>query len=404
MKLLIQQEDTYTSRNIQEKELDQIIEEVVTYYNAQLVPCLSHELFRWRIPKGIIIIFKDNRKLRTRNYWFEVRGLAALARQEGRSFQHAITIKFPNGQETEIDGRDVESMNTMVELKQTTITQDWIKFFSKKRDALNFNECIVIASGFAPGLQIPDKMRLFEFHLDTAALQDYYLNQFTLPEWFESFITPRHVRILLSNGNWHGINRKLTFTAKHTPCSKIVLDLNHLFQNKQYPIRIYYSLARMVMPQRDYHGKGYPIPRLIAAFDIDSDHKPHIIGKEGFCKACMDDANVKCKVISTKLADLGFHTRILHSGFKGYHVYCINEDSTPIEFSTQQMQDLLDTLVDANGKPLTDNANFKGKDGSFDLHRIFKLPNTIDAVTGIRVIEGFERLRFNDIIFQRKME
>ena len=59
---------------------------------------------------------------------------------------------------------------------------------------------------------------------------------------------------------------------------------------------------------------------------------------------------------------------------------------------------ILTLLKDENNISLTDNNNFKSKNGSFDLHRIFKLPNSIDAVTGIRVVEKLERLDFKDQI------
>ncbi len=234
--------------------------------------------------------------------------------------------------------------------------------------------------------------------MDHKSLYRYYKEDFKLPEWFSPCISQRHLRALLSNGMWYGFRRKLTQTAKHTPSTKIKLGLEKIFKRGKFPIRLYYSLAPMVIPQRDYFGRGYPFPRVMAAFDVDSDHKPHVIGKEGYCLMCLEEAKQRCQLICEILIDLGWKTRVIHSGFKGYHIYCQEEDGKFVELPIDQIQKILTLLKDENNISLTDNNNFKSKNGSFDLHRIFKLPNSIDAVTGIRVVEKLERLDFKDQI------
>jgi hypothetical protein len=61
---------------------------------------------------------------------------------------------------------------------------------------------------------------------------------------------------------------------------------------------------------------------------------------------------------------------------------------------------LILSLKDSSGVNLTDNKNFRSKDGSFDLHRIFKLPCSIDCSSGILVKENLERLDFKDKIIE----
>ena len=353
---------------------------------------------RFKIAKGVAIILFDNKRVRTRNYWYEVRGLAILARHLDLKFFHSVQMQFNDGQMTEIDGLDVESRQIMVELKQTLITQKWIDFIEKKRIRLGLKQCILCAPIYDENLQIPSSLNIFRVCLDHTSLYNYYKDDFQLPEWFSPCISDRHLRALLSNGIWYGFRRKLTQTAKHTPTTKIKLGIENIFKRGKFPIRLYYSLAPMVIPQRDYFGRGYPLPRVMAAFDVDSDHKPHLIGKEGYCLKCLKEAKQRCDLIREILTDMGWKTHVIHSGFKGYHIYCLEEDEKFVELSIDQIQNILPLLKDENNNPLTDNDNFKSRNGSFDLHRIFKLPNSIDAVTGIQVVEKLKRLEFKDQI------
>lgn len=398
MKLIIQQGPHCKSQNIEEYEMEKYLKMIITDYSGKRITPLNYEIARFRIPHGVAVIFHDNRKLRTRNYWYEVRGLAVLAHHLNLKFYHSVQMRFNDGQTTEIDGLDIESKSVMVELKQQTINQEWITFFAKKQKRLGLKECFIGAPEFVDNLQIPLGLKCFKINLDHHTLFNYYKNDFQLPNWFEPYIPNRHVRILLNNGLWSGIKRKLTWTAKHTPSTKVKQSIRYLFKRGKVPIRLYYSLSRMAIPQRDYFGKGYPIPFIIAAFDVDSDHKPHEIGKEGYCLKCLEEARYKRDLLYEKLTELGWRTRIIHSGFKGYHIYCLNELDKPVELTVKDIQELLPKLRDESGNPLTDNENFRDQDNSFDLHRIFKLPNSVDTVTGIRVTEKLQRLSFDDKI------
>ncbi len=398
MKLVIQQGKTTTSRNIQEHELENTLLNIKNELGGIRINPLPYEIARFKIPNGVAVIFQDNKKLRTRNYWYEVRGLAVLSKELGMDFYHSLSLKFQDGQSTEIDGLDVESESIMIELKQATINQKWIDFYDQKRKRLGLKICIICAPRFDNNLNIPPNIQVFQVLLDNSAIFNYYKEDFELPDWFEPFVPSRHVRILLGSGNWYGIKRKLTKTAKHTPTSKLKQSILHLFKQGQFPVRLYYSLASMLIPQRDYYGKGYPQPRVIAAFDVDSDHKPHVIGNKGYCLKCLEEAAKKRHLLKEKLIDLGWKVRVIHSGFKGYHVYCLDEENKLEEMELVKIQNLIEELKDEEGNPLTDNENFRSKDGTFDLHRIFKLPNTIDAVTGLKVTSKLERIQFNDKI------
>jgi hypothetical protein len=217
----------------------------------------------------------------------------------------------------------------------------------------------------------------------------------------ESFIPSRDVRILSNNGKWFGLRRQLTETAKHTLESKFVLELKRFIKYGIIPIKIYYSLSPMLMPVEEYYGKGRPLPRVLAAIDVDADAHQHIIGSEGFCLECLKNSEKKSKIIAEKLTNLGWNSIKIYSGSKGFHFYLMNEEDKIIEeMPSKNFLSLILSLKDSSGVNLTDNKNFRSKDGSFDLHRIFKLPCSIDCSSGILVKENLERLDFKDKIIE----
>ncbi len=401
MKLVVQSRTGSTVRPLRECDLEPTIAEIKKQGTGHIVQPLTNEIFRYQTENGVAVIYGDNRVLRAKNFWFEIRALQALASATGNQFFHGKKLLFDNGLETEVDGIDVATGRIMVEVKRATITQDWIDFYEQKRQRLAMRECWVVASAFEKPLIIPTSLRCFTFVPDDATLMSYYNEQFHLPDWIETLIPPRHVRILLGNGRWYGIKRKLTRTAKHTPTSKLILALNNLHRIQKLPVRVYYSLAPMVRPVAEYQGRGYPIARTLAAFDVDAGHKDHIIGREGYCMECLRDAETKAAIVSNQLTALGKKFHRVFSGAKGFHFYLLNEDPeqgiVAQEISLQEMAQLSHDLVSREGIPLTDNPNFRAKVG-FDIHRIFKLPATVDASTGIVVQETFNQLQFHDVL------
>ncbi len=398
MKLVIQQQKKAFSQNIHEYQINSIKKQIIEKYNGIPIEPLSYEIARFRLENGVAIIYQDNRKVRTRNYWYEVRSLKLFSEMLGLKFFHSVTLPYTKNQTTEIDGLDTDSQNIMIEVKRQIITQNWIDFFEKKRKKLGMAKCYIGGKGYEKNLKIPPALSCFVINLRNSVLNKYYRKDFILPEWFSDIISDRHVRILQSNGYWMGVNRKLTKTAKHTPSSKLQQSILKYFKKNIFPVRLYYSLSRMTLPQQEYHGKGYPINKIIATFDVDSNHSQHIIDGKGYCQKCITEANEKKKLLEEKLENLGFKTISLYSGFKGFHVYCLNDTNKIIEFTNDELIELFPKLHDSQNRPLIDNVSFISKDKKFDMHRIFKLPRSIDAVTGVHITKDFKKLNFNDKI------
>ncbi|MFX0100004.1 MAG: hypothetical protein ACFFCS_10530 [Candidatus Hodarchaeota archaeon] len=398
MKLVIQRFDDSIVEEIKEHELESTISEVKSSFFGEEIEPLQHELFRYKTPHGVVVIYKDNKVLRTKNFWYEFRGLSILAKHMQCAFRHGVKLQFPDGQETEVDGLDVESGTIMVEAKKTKITQEWIDFYEGKRKRLNFKECLVLAPKFEDDLEVLGSIKLFQFRPDVGTLLDFYNDDFEIPDWFAPHVSSRHVRVLLSNGRWYGIRRKLTTTAKHTPRSKLLMALNTIAGRRLQPIRVYYTLCPMVRPVYEFHGWGHPFKKIIAAFDVDSDHGVHVIGKEGHCLQCLDESTKKVQLIEEKLTDDGWEFIRIHSGSKGFHVYLMDpsREGKVFEMEVAEYFELVKELQDEDGNYLTDNWKFRMKDGSFDLHRIFKFPGSVDVATGVKITPKLEKLQFND--------
>ncbi|MHA1469158.1 MAG: hypothetical protein ACTSSP_01205, partial [Candidatus Asgardarchaeia archaeon] len=185
--------------------------------------------------------------------------------------------------------------------------------------------------------------------------------------WIREHIPKRHIRFLLPNGYWTGIKRKITDTAKYKMEDKFRKHINTLKSRGLLPVKVYYSLARMVNPVSEYHGKGIPLPYVILAFDVDVKLKePLIIGGRKFFVDIIKKVRPFAKIIAQKIDKLGLESKIIYSGQNGFHIY-----------------------------GLKDNVAFRSRSG-FDLHRIFKLPGTVDASTGIVLSDKLKILSFND--------
>lgn len=401
MKLVIQTHNTTKVSRIREYELGSTINRIKSNYHGHELTPLKHESFRFKLDKGIIVIYKDNKVIRSKNTWYEVRCLAKLAHVLNTKFFHSYKIKLDDGQETEIDGLCIEDKQVMVEIKRAIITQDWINYYESKCKKLNMRECLVIAPLYEKKIKIPPNIRTFLFKPDNESLMTYYKEKFMIPLWFKSYLPSRHIRILFNNGRWIGMRRQLTNTAKHTINSKFLLELNRLVKHGRFPIKIYYSLSPMLMPVEEYYGKGRPLPRVLAAIDVDADAHQHIIGSEGYCLECFKNSEKKAEIIAEKLDGLGWKYKKLFSGSKGFHYYLMNDKKNIVEeIPSKEFLNLILTLKDNSGVCLTDNKNFRSKEGTFDLHRIFKLPYSVDNSTGILVKEKLERISYKDTIIE----
>ncbi len=384
MKLLIQTPEGTIVNLIKEYELGKTIQCIKTNYLGTEVNPLKYELFRYKLPKGVVVIFKDNRVLRTRNEWFEYRALAALAREYG-AFKHGVLLK-KNGYQTEVDGVSLEE-NLLVEIKRDFINQGWIDFYSSKLKKLGYKILFLVAPAFKKDLIVPSDIKLIKFRPDWRSIHSYY-QHYKFPTWIREKIAPRHFRFLLPNGRWKGAKRKFSKTAKHTPESKFYQAIKWL--KFWTPVKIYYTMSRMVNPPREYFGRGYPLPHLLAVFDIDADSHTHIIGPQGFCQRCITEASEKRKFAEEILTNEGYQFKTIFSGKKGFHIYIFEEDEAK-EVNPGEFFQIMEKI-----KAFTDSISFRDKNNQFDIHRIIKVPNTIDASTGMIVNTGIKKLNLND--------
>jgi len=386
MKLLIQTTDGVKVKTIKEYELGETISSIKSNYAGQEVNPLKYEVFRYKLPKGAIVIFNDNRILRARNEWFEYRALAALARKYGE-FKHGVQFKKA-GFQTEVDGVSLDE-KILVEIKRDKITQTWVDFYTQKLKKLEFKELILVAADFEESLKYPASITPVQFVPDWETIQTYYRN-FRFPEWIQDLVSSRHFRFLLPNGRWQGAKRKFTQTAKHSLESKFSQAIQWL--KYWMPVKIYYTMSRMVNPPREYYGKGYPLPHLLAVFDIDAESHSHIIGTKGFCERCISEATAKTKAAEAILKNEGYAIKTVFSGKKGFHLYIMQDDKVK-EVNSEEFFQILQKVKD-----YTDSISFRDRNDQFDLHRIIKVPYTIDASTGMLVSEEIQKLNLKDLL------
>ncbi|NHI92038.1 MAG: hypothetical protein EAX96_06005 [Candidatus Lokiarchaeota archaeon] len=373
-------------KKIKEYELEDVIFYIKNNYMGEEVKPLEHEIFRFKMLKGAIVIFKDNRILKTRNEWFEYRALRALASRFGE-FKHGMKFNI-NGSETEVDGVSIDN-EIMVEIKRDKINQAWVDFYKKKMENLNFKQIYLVGASFEEELKFPDSIYPFIFKPDWESIRLHY-EKFEFPDWIADLMPHRHFRFLLPNGRWKGAKRKFTKTAKHTPESKFKQAIKWL--KYWLPAKIYYTMARMVNPPAEYFGRGYPIPKLIAVMDIDADSHVHIVGTSGYCQRCIVESKEKLNKAKEILLNEGYEIKSIFSGKKGFHLYILKDNKT-IEVNPNQLIEIMHKIKD-----LTDSVTFLGKEG-FDTHRIIKVPNSVDATTGMIINEGLNQLSLKDQLF-----
>jgi len=386
MKLVIQTPEKTISKSIEDKDLDRTIQWIKTNFQGQEVSKGKYEHFRYALTKGgAIVIYKDNKTLRTRNTWIELRALAALSKILKIPFEHSIQLRI-NDWNTEIDGVN-KDLEIMVEVKYQTIDHEWIEFYTRKMKKSGFKELYIIGKDFTCH-SVPNNVHLFKFNIDFATPLKYYMNDFYFPKWIREHIQKRHIRFLLPNGRWTGIKKLISDTSKYSMEDKFRKQIIQSSKRNEVPVKIYYSMARMVNPVSEFHGKGYPLPYLILVFDVDSPMKK-IIDETGYCRKCIEFVEPIAKEVEERLQDEGFQTLRLFSGLKGFHVYGLKENKVA-EITPDLMFSLSYELKD-----LVDNIHFKGKLG-FDVHRIIKLPNSIDLSTGILVSREFRKAELKD--------
>jgi len=345
------------------------------------------ELFRYKLQKGTIVVYGEGKAARATNEWYETRAISALSRELGTPLRHGVKLKDRDA-ETEIDGVSLDG-TLMVEAKNAQIDQNWVNYYRSKAERLGFKRTILIAPKVSPETLPPPNMDVFIFNPDWDPVQQYY-QSFRFPSWLQSVVSSRHFRFLLQNGVWLGAKRSLTKTAQHTPESKLRQILFNIQAKSGLPVKVYYSMARMVNPPAEYRGLGYPIPRLLAVLDIDPSPHEHILDKRGYCQSCLDLSRVKADGAEAALTSMGYETRRVYSGRRGFHIYVV-EGGTAKEVGLRELMRILEVVGS-----LTDSRTFRSRDSSFDEHRIIKVPSTFDASTGALVDENASRIPLND--------
>lgn len=332
----------------------------------------------------VLVVYRDNRVLRSRNAWFEHRALAQLANELRTSVRHNIPGTLSrNGHTlpTDVDGELADS-TAAVEVKYATMTKKTLDFLNLKRQELGYDHLHVIAPRYSDDLQTnPTNVSLWKLEVDFSGLWDYY-NGFKIPEWFRPVLGPRHVRFLLSNGTWKGITRRIADTSKSSAEDKLGQQMVRLRgRNNQFPVKIYYSLARATDPLGEFRGRGVMTAPVVMGFDFDSAKHQHIFTPGRGCELCLSpDVWEQAEMVGERLTEQGHYYVQCFSGSKGFHFYLLDDEG-----KVRQTRDLntITNIIDSFGC----FDDFRSKDGVWDMHRIFKIPGTVDATTGYKVVD-----------------
>ncbi|MFH0815537.1 MAG: hypothetical protein V1934_01795 [Methanobacteriota archaeon] len=219
------------------------------------------------------------------------------------------------------------------------------------------------------------------FRLDMKALDEFYKN-YRFPPFFAPFVKMRHFRFQALDGTFRFQSRRYS-DSKHSPSSKLVFDLGR----PGNVAKCYVSLARMLDPRMEARGRGRPLDRMLAIFDIDADkdHSEHLIGADGVCSKCFKNARSKA---DKALGEFPV-ARLLFSGTKGFHLHLDKEVSAAEYLATAEALNEISAIVD-------DFSFERIGTRCLDMHRIIKVPSTVDAATGCLIAEGVTRIALAD--------
>ncbi|MHA2364676.1 MAG: hypothetical protein ACXAC7_12030 [Candidatus Hodarchaeales archaeon] len=345
--------------------------------------------------RELIIVYRDNRQVKTRNTWKEYRVLRAFANfivkeemftHKDAVFEHSVPYKVGDDftYSTEVDGRFKHAPQIGIEIKGMRLNQKMVDFFINKLNMLQLDHLHLFAPNFAPKAleNIPKNLTLWTYNLDYETLTNYY-NTIIIPDFIQPFLGRRHIRFLMTNGRWKSIKTRLTSTKKHTTSHKLKREINRIIikKNNRLPVKIYYSLARVIDPLLEFRGKGYPINEIVIALDIDATKHQHIIDKSSMCQTCLKDATLKLQKVQSYLEQEKISYLTLLSGAKGFHIYLL--DSTTKKARVSNAEEMIAYVDKFSGLVDDFRAQYSRE---WDFHRIFKLPGTIDASTGQKIL------------------
>lgn len=223
----------------------------------------------------------------------------------------------------------------------------------------------------------------FDIKIDLDSTRKYY-ERYTIPEWFQPYIKMRHFRALQTCGKWEFLERRL--------------NNNGFPHDKAATWKAYYSMNRMLDSKAEKEGRGHPIGLSLCVLDIDGKHKGlHELNDKGECLKCRSEALKKLGRLHTKTSAMaGIQiVKVLRSGIKGFHVYFTYHQA--MEIPTKQFEKLINT-INKEGKIVDEFFNKSG----WDLHRIMKLPGSVDASNGVIVSEENRRINFHDVVITKQ--
>jgi hypothetical protein len=149
--------------------------------------------------------------------------------------------------------------------------------------------------------------------------------------------------------------------------------------------KVYFSLFRCLDSKLEQQGKGFMIDLGLLTFDLDVKHDgPHLINEKGLCSLCLEKMRADWEALESRLYELKILVdKIVFSGTKGLHIHTGEE---------VHQQDFVDIIADINAeKKLVDDFTYDyNGEKRFDMHRIFKVPGTIDSTTACIVNENWE--------------
>jgi|GEM_PF-7090233 len=220
--------------------------------------------------------------------------------------------------------------------------------------------------------------------LDNHTIKKFY-EKYTFPEWFKPFVGMRHFRFMLNSQRFAFQTRRYNDSSKHSADEKICHDMRNAYGGIA---KVYFSLFRCLDSKLEQQGKGNMIDLGLLTFDLDVKHEgPHLIDEKGLCCLCLDKMKESWEELRSRLYELKQPVeKVVFSGTKGLHVHALKE---------MHQQDFVDIIADINAeKELVDDFTYDYQgEKRFDMHRIFKVPGTIDSTTACVVDESWEEPR-----------
>ncbi len=299
------------------------------------------------------VVYQDNRRTRFTRELMTRRAAALLA--------------SISGGETRVCGMDVVAGGQRFHFVPSLDNKDEMDYYEGAHDARILT---LTRTPLAPS-----------FKADRKTLDAFYRG-YAFPRWFSPLIKMRHFRFQALDGTFRFQSRRYS-DSKHSPASKMLFDMGRPGD----AAKCYFSLARMLDPRMEARGAGRPIDRVLAVFDIDAakDHREHLVGEDGVCSLCLKDARTKADKALREFPD----ATVLFSGTKGFHIH-LGREVGSAEYLA--MSDALG----AAGAPVDDFSFERSGRRCLDMHRIIKVPGTVDAATGCVVGEGVHRLTLAD--------